>query len=295
MSGRRRIELSATQLTASVLAAVTAAVAASYLGVAGTIIGAGVVSFATTAGTAIYRHYLARTEEKLRAAASQLPHGNIRAGSHRLAESGSPPQARAPEKASVPGRHASGSPDPALATGAAPRSGNLPGTWAEALTGGPSGAGGHPAPAEPTGPVEPPGPATAGEGSGQHAAGKPGRPRWLAWAGLAVAVFLLTMAAITVFEVATGRPLNATVWNQHGSGTTIGDVVTGRTGSGATHPTGHPTGRATAPATTGSTPSPSPTGSTSPTATPTTPTPSPTGTGPSPDGSTDPPSPAASS
>jgi hypothetical protein len=74
MSGRR-MELSATQLTASVLAAVTAAVAASYLGVAGTIIGAGVVSFATTAGTAIYRHYLARTEERLRAAASQLPQG----------------------------------------------------------------------------------------------------------------------------------------------------------------------------------------------------------------------------
>lgn len=290
MSGRRRLELSATQLTASVLAAVTAAVAASYLGVAGTIIGAGVVSFATTAGTAIYRHYLARTEEKLRAAAAQLPHGNMRAASHRPAGSGSLAQAPAPEKASVPGRHASANSDPGPAAGAAPRTGSLPGTWAEALTGGPRGAGEHPAP------VEPPGRAATGEGTGQHVAAKPGRPRWLAWAGFGFAVFLLTMAAITVFEVATGRPLNATIWNQHGSGTTIGDVVTGRTGSGTatTHPPTRPTERATAPATTGSTPSPSPTAPASPTATPTTPAPSPTGTGPSPGGSADPPSPAGS-
>ncbi len=57
MSGRR-IELSITQVTSSVLAAVTGAIVASSLGVAGTIIGVAVVSFATTAGTAIYRHYL---------------------------------------------------------------------------------------------------------------------------------------------------------------------------------------------------------------------------------------------
>jgi hypothetical protein len=287
MSGRR-MELSATQLTASVLAAVTAAVAASYLGVAGTIIGAGVVSFATTAGTAIYRHYLARTEERLRAAASQLPHGNVRVGSHRRAESESPAQAPAPEKASVPSRQASGNLDPGPAASAAARDGNLPGTWAEALAGAPRGSG------EKAAPAEPPGPAATNGGTVQHAAAKPGRPRWVAWVGLAAAVFLLTMAAITVFEVATGRPLSATVWNEHGSGTTIGDVVTGHTGSGpaTTRPASHPSERATAPATPSVTPSTTP--SAAPTTVPATPTPSPTGTGPSPGGSADAPSPTAS-
>jgi hypothetical protein len=285
MSGRR-LELSATQLTASVMAAVTAAVCASYLGVAGTIIGAGVVSFASTAGTAIYRHYLARTEEKLRAAAAQLPHGNIRAGSHRATAPGSTAVAKVPEKAGVPGRHTSGNLDPGPVPGAPPRDDGRTGTWAEALAGAPPRVGEHPAPTELTGP------AAADGGSGQHAAVKPARPRWLAWVGLAAAVFLLTMAAITVVEVATGKPLSASVWHHHGSGTTIGDVVTGRTGSGTV--TTHPTGRATAPATTGTTPSPGQTGQASPTATPTTPTPSPTGTEPSPGGSADPPSPAAS-
>lgn len=307
MSGRR-LELSATQLTASVMAAVTAAVCASYLGVAGTIIGAGVVSFASTAGTAIYRHYLARTEEKLRAAAAQLPHGNIRVGSHRATAPESPAKATVPEKAGIPGRHTGGNLDPGPVPGAPPRDDGRAGAWAEALTGAPPGAGEHPAPTELTGPATADvgsrpatanvgsRPATADGGSGQHAAVKPARPRWLAWAGLAAAVFLLTMAAITVFEVATGKPLSASVWHHHGSGTTIGDVVTGRSGSGTatTHPTGHPSGRATAPATTGTTPSPAQTGPASPTATPTTPTPSPTGSEPSPGGSADAPSPAAS-
>ena len=98
MSGRR-IELSATQVTASVLAAVTGAVAASYLGVAGTIIGAAVVSFASTAGTVVYRHYLGQTQEKLRAAAAQLPHAGARTGSGRPAVPGSPVQVTVPERA----------------------------------------------------------------------------------------------------------------------------------------------------------------------------------------------------
>src|SRR6266700_8286117 len=65
MSGRR-IELSVTQVTSSVLATVTGAIVASSLGVTGTVIGVAVVSFATTAGTTVYRHYLGRTQERLR-------------------------------------------------------------------------------------------------------------------------------------------------------------------------------------------------------------------------------------
>lgn len=88
MSGRR-IELSITQVTSSVLAAVTGAIVASSLGVAGTIIGVAVVSFATTAGTAIYRHYLGRTQERLRSAAAAMGHlGTTTAGHTRPGQAG---------------------------------------------------------------------------------------------------------------------------------------------------------------------------------------------------------------
>src|SRR6266700_4906271 len=73
MSGRR-VELSTSLVIANVLAAVTGAVAAAYLGVAGTIVGAALASFASTTGTAVYRHYLAQTEEKLKTAASGVVH-----------------------------------------------------------------------------------------------------------------------------------------------------------------------------------------------------------------------------
>ncbi|MFI6627521.1 hypothetical protein ACIBI7_01580 [Nonomuraea fuscirosea] len=64
--GQRRFELSVPQILGSALAAVTAAVAASYLGVAGTVIGAAVVSVASSVATAIYTHYLKRTGERVK-------------------------------------------------------------------------------------------------------------------------------------------------------------------------------------------------------------------------------------
>ncbi|WP_336205849.1 hypothetical protein [Nonomuraea sp. LPB2021202275-12-8] len=67
MSGeQRKFELSVPQIGGSALAAVTAAVAASYLGVAGTVIGAAIVSVASTVASAVYTHYLQRTGEKVK-------------------------------------------------------------------------------------------------------------------------------------------------------------------------------------------------------------------------------------
>lgn len=64
MSGDQpKFELSVPQIAGGALAAVTAAVAASFLGVAGTVIGAAVASIATTIGGAVYTHYLKRTSE----------------------------------------------------------------------------------------------------------------------------------------------------------------------------------------------------------------------------------------
>jgi hypothetical protein len=54
------------------MAALTGAIAASRLGIAGTIIGAAFMSLASTVGAAVYKHYLARSNERLRAAATNL-------------------------------------------------------------------------------------------------------------------------------------------------------------------------------------------------------------------------------
>ncbi|MFG6192193.1 hypothetical protein [Nonomuraea sp. JJY05] len=63
---QRRLVLSVPQIVGSAMAAVTAAVAASYLGVAGTVIGAAVMSFASTVATDVYTHCLKRTGDKVK-------------------------------------------------------------------------------------------------------------------------------------------------------------------------------------------------------------------------------------
>jgi hypothetical protein len=80
MSGRRGLNLSAAQIIASVLATLSAAVAASFLGVAGTLIGAALGSVVSTMGTEIYKHYLQRSEERLRSAGQVLYHSAARTG-----------------------------------------------------------------------------------------------------------------------------------------------------------------------------------------------------------------------
>jgi hypothetical protein len=65
-SEHRRLELGIPQIVGSALAALTAAVAASYLGVAGTVIGAAAMSFASTVITEVYAHYLKRTGDKVK-------------------------------------------------------------------------------------------------------------------------------------------------------------------------------------------------------------------------------------
>jgi hypothetical protein len=65
-TARPRIQLTPTQIVASALAATTATVAASYLGVAGTVIGAGVASVLTVVGNAVYSHSIQRTSHRMR-------------------------------------------------------------------------------------------------------------------------------------------------------------------------------------------------------------------------------------
>lgn len=62
-----KIELSVTQVAAATLAAVSAAAAASFLGVAGTIVGAAVMSTVASLGQAVYGHSLRRGRERIKA------------------------------------------------------------------------------------------------------------------------------------------------------------------------------------------------------------------------------------
>jgi hypothetical protein len=68
MRFRPRFELSATQLLATALAAITATVAASFLGVTGTVIGAALASVVSAIGTAVYTHSLHHTRARVREA-----------------------------------------------------------------------------------------------------------------------------------------------------------------------------------------------------------------------------------
>lgn len=63
-----RLQLSSVQIVASALAAVTATIAGSFLGVNGTVIGAAVASVLTVTANAIYTHSLRRTGERVRTA-----------------------------------------------------------------------------------------------------------------------------------------------------------------------------------------------------------------------------------
>ncbi len=68
----RGVQLSATQLAAGALAAVSSAVVASFFGLAGTLIGAALASVISTTSAALYSNSLQKTNERLRRARSQL-------------------------------------------------------------------------------------------------------------------------------------------------------------------------------------------------------------------------------
>src|SRR5438128_12346473 len=62
----KKTSLSAAQVAASALAAVSSAVVASFFGVAGTLIGAALASVITTVSASLYATSLKKTNERLR-------------------------------------------------------------------------------------------------------------------------------------------------------------------------------------------------------------------------------------
>ncbi|MFJ8508914.1 hypothetical protein [Streptomyces avermitilis] len=64
--GKRRLDLSVPQVAGSAVAAVVAAKLASYFGVYGTILGAGLISIIATCGGTVFQHFFSRTGEQIR-------------------------------------------------------------------------------------------------------------------------------------------------------------------------------------------------------------------------------------
>ncbi|MGE5290288.1 MAG: hypothetical protein ACM3ML_24495 [Micromonosporaceae bacterium] len=201
----RRIDLSINQVVASALATITAAVLASYVGVAGTLIGAAVGSAASTVGTAVYRYYLGRTSERLRLAA-------------RAAR-----QARTHEPAggAGPGPAVQGPARPEQPTGSIswPREAYFPFGEGRAILGVTRIIASQPAGDEPREP--------AANGRGWR--------RWPIFTGVAAGIFALAIGGITVVEALMGRPVSNIVWQKPGAGTSLGDVLSG-TNQGSPRP-----------------------------------------------------------
>jgi len=359
---KKGIELNSVQLVSSMAAAVTGAVLTSYLGDGGTILGTAVGSGASTAGFAVYKHYLSRTKEKVAPVlveharqwtptstmtddqpasrrSDATPADATRAGVTRADRpvaggNGSSPgytaadweQARRtapgwaqPTQAEPglgpgvtrqdvnptrndfpdPGRgqtrqdygqtrqdfgqprfipHQAAGPDAGLdatrtASYDATRYGTVRMGDGTLVNGSPDGSG-------------PGGPGSGGPGSGggEGRHGKPGgglagwlanRPGWLVPAATAAAVFVVALVIITVIELGTGKPIDASVWGRSQSGTTLGGShskatttpSTGTTPTQSTTPSVGATGgsQSTGAGTTGPTTGPTPTPSSVPT------------------------------
>ncbi|KAE8765796.1 hypothetical protein [Georgenia thermotolerans] len=223
---------SATQLTAGALAAVTTTSLASYLGVAGTIIGAALSSIVTVLGSYIYTTSLRRTADRVSAAA---PLVRARALGTRTTtvmstrRQGATHGPRPRSETGSPTRVDDGATVAAAQAGAAaqPEDGKWRAAWRAVVE-------------------------------------RYGYRRLVA---MVLGVFVVIIGAVTLVEVAAGKPLSDVVRNEQGSGTTIG-VSSGTTSRETPAAPATPgQGPSEAPSSTpgpGSTPTPAPTATTAP-------------------------------
>ncbi|MFJ8921594.1 hypothetical protein ACIREK_19245 [Streptomyces sp. NPDC102415] len=228
----RRIDLSLPQVAGSAVAAVAAAVMASQLGVYGTIAGAGVMSVVATCGGSVFQHFFRRTGEQIREVTVQVKHPAGRQVTVRTREPATPPvrpegdatrvlrtvdedAARVIRTDDPEATRALRAVDPQ-----ATRALRAVGPGADRTTVlrqvGPGGAG--------------PGVAVTDD-SYSDARTHGTRVRgWKRSALAATGVFVLSMAGITVYEMASGHDLGGN------GGTTIGSVVSGERHGGTTSP-----------------------------------------------------------
>ncbi|MET8745171.1 hypothetical protein [Streptomyces sp. NPDC004728] len=232
----RRIDLSLPQVAGSAVAAVAAAVAASQLGVYGTILGAGVMSVVATCGGSVFQHFFRRTGEQIREVTVQVKHPGREVTVHTRETNG----ARATKGTRRP---PAGAPrGVADAADAADATTVLPAMDATTVLRRADGAVPPPAPADDpdrTRMLRPldatqllttarPDPDEEFSEASTHGTRIRG---WKRSALGAAVVFVLTMAGITTYELVSGNDLSG------GQGTTVGSVVRGgERGSGSDGP-----------------------------------------------------------
>ncbi|MFJ1715940.1 hypothetical protein, partial [Streptomyces sp. NPDC088260] len=217
----RRIDLSLPQVAGSAVAAVAAAVAASQLGVYGTILGAGVMSVVATCGGSVFQHFFRRTGEQIREVTVQVKHPDREVTVHTRETSGT---RTAKGRRRTPAENPDGAVD---ATTVLREAGAAP-------------APRHPAddpertrmlrPLDATQLLTTARPDQDEEFSEATTHGTRIRG-WKRSALGAAVVFVLTMAGITTYELISGNDLSG------GRGTTVGSVVRGgERGSGSEDP-----------------------------------------------------------
>lgn len=246
MSRPGGLQLSPVQIVASLLATLTGAILASYLGVGGTLAGAAVGSIASTTGTEVYRHYLRRSQERLKAAGEVLRYRQTETGQHAQPAAGQPADpARLDNAASetlAASRVARGTGRVGAAgSGNGRYHGRGPDTSPDATETQiiPAAAGRWPrrvgaetadqtAAAHATGELSnEAGPAASGNGPWWR---NLSRRQWLSYGGVALGLFLAVMVVVTIIELSVGKPLDTAVWGEHSTGTSVGNLVGGGSG-----------------------------------------------------------------
>jgi hypothetical protein len=232
---RPRLEVSAVQVVATVLAAVTGALLASYLGVVGTIAGTAVASAASTTATAIYRHYLGRTRERL---------GEVGPALSKRSRRQSPPVGTTTLKSET---RLDVAPKTRLDRAATER---VP-TFTP-----------HQQPTKPATAKLPVGASWKDRLLGVVR----DRRMWLRYGVPAIAVFALVTAGITGFELASGKTVSSAVWGKASVSSTSDGSRSATTKHTSTEPATQPSADGTSAATGKASASPSTSASASPSA-----------------------------
>ncbi|PFG36844.1 hypothetical protein ATL41_1583 [Flavimobilis soli] len=286
------------QIAASVLTAITSTVALSYLGVAGTLIGAAVAAVLTAVANYLYTRSLVRTRYVVTTLAPRV----VRVGDTAVLPAVRGARTTAVEQTVIvdevretqaahqdDAAQATPAPSPtvsspsATASAASTPSARTPEETAAvpAATSTPDAPTAAATP--PTAPVAAAPDAAAPAAAAQRAARSPealmapARRSRRPYVVTALVTFVIVIAAVTAVELGFGKPLSDVVRGQEGSGTTISGVRPNR-GTPAQKPTPTPTQEAPAPT---DEPTTEPTESPEPTPTPTD-VPSPTPTTPAP-------------